>query len=199
MGPSKLNSSLPSAAWVSIGSGNGLSPVRRRAITWNNAGLLSIELLGTNFSEFRIRILSFSFKKMHLKLSSAKVAAILIRGRWVNISARCRQAAEPVYMRITGSWMCIQEFCRQLKMYTCALQGVGYICMSFEGSCRCTQTLHATVHIHEFAGNWMCINEHYMQLKVYAWALKAATGAYISFACKWMCLHEFACSWMCIH
>ena len=196
MGPSKLNSSLPSAAWVSIGSGNGLSLVRRQAITWNNAGLLSIELLGTNFSEFRIRILSFSFKKMHLKLSSAKVAAILIRGRWVNISARCRQAAEPVYMRITGSWMCIQEFCRQLKMYTCALQGVGYISRQLQVH---TNFACNWMCIHEFVGNWMCINEHYMQLKVYAWALKAATGAYISFACKWMCLHEFACSWMCIH
>ena len=41
-------------------------------------------LLGSNFSENRIGILSFSFKKMHLKLSSAKVAAILSRGRWVN-------------------------------------------------------------------------------------------------------------------
>ena len=29
---------------VSIGSDNGLSPVRRQAITWTNAGLLSIGL-----------------------------------------------------------------------------------------------------------------------------------------------------------
>ena len=41
---------------------------------------MSIELLGTNFSENWIRILPFSFKKMHLKLSSAKVTAILSRG-----------------------------------------------------------------------------------------------------------------------
>ena len=34
-----------------IGSGNGLPPVRRQAITWTNAGLLSIGLLGTK-SEF---------------------------------------------------------------------------------------------------------------------------------------------------
>ena len=69
-----FNSSPPSAAyntsvnWVSIDSGNGLSPLRCQAITWTNAGLLSIGLLGTNFSEIRIRILSFSYKKMHLKL-----------------------------------------------------------------------------------------------------------------------------------
>ena len=69
--------------WVIISSGNGLSPLRRQAITWANAGLLSIGLLGTNFNEIRIGILSFSFKKMHLKLSSANIAAILSRGRWV--------------------------------------------------------------------------------------------------------------------
>ena len=45
--------------------------------------MLSIGLLGTNFSETQIRILSFSFKKMHLKLSSVKMAAILSKGRWV--------------------------------------------------------------------------------------------------------------------
>ena len=69
--------------WVSIGSDNGMSPVRRQAITWTNADLLSIGLLGTYFSEIWIGILSFSFKKMQLKMSSAKIAAILSTGRWV--------------------------------------------------------------------------------------------------------------------
>ena len=55
-----------------IGSDNGLSPGRRQAIIWNNAGILSIGLLGTNFSEILIEILTFSLKKMHLKVSSAK-------------------------------------------------------------------------------------------------------------------------------
>ena len=40
-----------SVNWVSICSGNGLSPARRQAITWINAGLLSFEPLGINFSE----------------------------------------------------------------------------------------------------------------------------------------------------
>ena len=60
------------------------TPVRRQAITWTYAGLLSIGLLGTNFSEIWIWILSFSFKKMHSKLSSVKMSAILSRGRWDN-------------------------------------------------------------------------------------------------------------------
>ena len=55
-----------------IGSDNGLSPGRRQAITWTNAGILLIWPLGTNFSEMLIEIHTFSFKKMHLKMSSAK-------------------------------------------------------------------------------------------------------------------------------
>ena len=49
-----------------IGSDNGLSPDRRQAIIWTNAGILLIGPLGTNFSEILIEILKFSFKKMRL-------------------------------------------------------------------------------------------------------------------------------------
>ena len=55
-----------------IGSDNGLSPGRRQAIIWTNAGILLIGPLGTNFSEILIGIQTFSFKKMHLKMSSVK-------------------------------------------------------------------------------------------------------------------------------
>ena len=55
-----------------IGSDNGLSPGRRPAIIWTNAGILLIGPLGTNFSEILIEIYTFSFKKMRLKGSSAK-------------------------------------------------------------------------------------------------------------------------------
>ena len=54
-----------------IGSDNGLSPDQRQAIIWTNAGLLLIGPLGRNFSEILIQILTFSFKKMRLKVSSA--------------------------------------------------------------------------------------------------------------------------------
>ena len=67
-----------------ICSGNGLSSVRRQAITWTNAVWLSIGLMGTNFSQIGIEILSFSFKNMYLKTSSVNMAAILFRERWVN-------------------------------------------------------------------------------------------------------------------
>ena len=55
-----------------IGSDNGLSPGRRQAIIWTNAGILLIWLLGTNFSEILIEIHILPFKKMHLKMSSGK-------------------------------------------------------------------------------------------------------------------------------
>ena len=55
-----------------IGSDNGLSPSRRQAIIWTNDGILLIRTLGTNFSEILSEIHTLSFKKMHLKISSAK-------------------------------------------------------------------------------------------------------------------------------
>ena len=55
---------------IIIGSDNGLSPRRRQAIIWTNAKMLVIGPLGINFSEFLIN--TFPFKKMHVKLSSAK-------------------------------------------------------------------------------------------------------------------------------
>ena len=55
-----------------IGSGYGLSPGRRQAIICTNAGILLIWTLGANFSEILSEINTFSFRKMHLKLSSGK-------------------------------------------------------------------------------------------------------------------------------
>ena len=54
------------------GLDNGLSPGRRQAIIWTNAGILLFRPLETKFSEILIEIRTFSFKKMHLKMSSAK-------------------------------------------------------------------------------------------------------------------------------
>ena len=55
-----------------IGWDNGLSPIRRQAIIYSNAGLLLIGHLGTNISEILIKIQNVSFMKMHLKISPAK-------------------------------------------------------------------------------------------------------------------------------
>ena len=55
-----------------IGSDNGLSPDRCQAFIWNNAGILLIGPLVTNFSEILIEIYTLSFKRMHMKMSSGK-------------------------------------------------------------------------------------------------------------------------------
>ena len=57
---------------TTIGSDNGLSPGWHQTIIWTNCGILLIGTLGTNFSEILIEIQTFSFKKMRLKVSSAK-------------------------------------------------------------------------------------------------------------------------------
>ena len=77
----KLNGSQPLTHWgrvthicvgklTILGSDNGLSPGRRQAIIWTNAGMLLIEPSWTNFSEILFRIQTFSFKKMRLKMSA---------------------------------------------------------------------------------------------------------------------------------
>ena len=55
-----------------IGSDNGLSPDRRQAIIYTNAGILLIGTLGTNFNDVLIEIHTFSSKNIHFKMSSGK-------------------------------------------------------------------------------------------------------------------------------
>ena len=66
-----------------IGSDNGLSPGRRPAIIWTNAGILLIGPLGTNFSKILVKVQNFLLIKTHVKISSAKWWPFLSRGRWV--------------------------------------------------------------------------------------------------------------------
>ena len=70
-----------------IGSDNGLSPDRRQAIIWTNAGILLIGSLGTNFSEILMEIHTFSIKKIYLKMSSGKwrpfcLGLKVLRAQW---------------------------------------------------------------------------------------------------------------------
>ena len=71
-----------------ISSDNGLSPERRQAIIWSNAGILLIGPLGTNFSEIFIEIQTFPLKKIRLKMSSAKCCSFRL-GLNVLIFDRC--------------------------------------------------------------------------------------------------------------
>ena len=55
---------------TNIGPDKGLSSGRRQAIIWTNAGIFLIVPWGINFSEIVLGIQTFSFKKMHLKMSA---------------------------------------------------------------------------------------------------------------------------------
>ena len=65
-----------------IGSNKGLLPGRHQAIIGTNAGILLIGPLRTNFSEILTQIHTFSFKKIHLNLSSAKWQPLCL---WLNV------------------------------------------------------------------------------------------------------------------
>ena len=58
--------------WIGIGSDNGLSPIRRQAIIWTNAGMLLMGPLDTHFSEILIQMNRSSFKERHRKMLSWK-------------------------------------------------------------------------------------------------------------------------------
>ena len=99
-----------------IRSDNGLSPGRRQAIIWTNAGILLIGPLGTNFSEILTRIQTFSFKKMHLKMSSAKcyqfclglnvltILFIVSPCRWLSYPSSVRAAVWASVWRVQWMW-----------------------------------------------------------------------------------------------
>ena len=62
-----------------INTDNGLSPGRRQTNIWTNTEKLLIRTPGTNFSEILSEIHIFSFKKMHLKMSSARWRPFCLR------------------------------------------------------------------------------------------------------------------------
>ena len=93
--------------WVSnltiIGSDNGLSPGRRQAIIWPNAWILLIRTLGTNFSEILSKIHTFSFKKMHFKMSSAKWRQVCLGLNVLSVSC-------VIYVTVNSMWLCVFQF-----------------------------------------------------------------------------------------
>ena len=70
---------------TSIGSDNVLSPGRRQAIIWTNAGILLIGPSGANFNEILIEIHVFLFKRMHLNISSRKWRPVCLGVNVLNV------------------------------------------------------------------------------------------------------------------
>ena len=98
---------------LNIGSDNG------QAFFWTNAGILLIRTLGTNFSEILSEIHIFSFRKLHLKMSSGKwwlfclslnVLRLLLHLPGEQLSFDCNKRAkyswlcQKMYHRVVNCW-----------------------------------------------------------------------------------------------
>ena len=109
---------------VNFGLGNGLSSIRRQAITWTNVDLLSIRPQETHFNEILFNIDKISFKKMYLKMPSAQISVILLRLRCVKYLA-CFHTHEnlPRDIRAPGSQPEIPHSCPR-RRNTCKHDGI---------------------------------------------------------------------------
>ena len=67
-----------------IGSDNGLSPGRRRAIIWTNAGTWLIWPLGTNFNEILYEILNIFIQENAFEDAVSEMASVLSRPQCVD-------------------------------------------------------------------------------------------------------------------
>ena len=94
-----------------IGSDNDLSPGRRQAIIWTNAGILLIGPLGTNFSEILFEIYTFSLMKMHLKMSSGKW-----RPSCLGLNVLNKFSYEVASALLIATWIKCPPVCRNFKM-----------------------------------------------------------------------------------
>ena len=89
-----------------IGSDNGLMPGRRQAIIRTNAGIFLIQTLGTNLSEILWEIHSFSFSKMHLKMSSAtwRLFGLGLNELMIQVLQDSKGSPQSFWMKPSGEW-----------------------------------------------------------------------------------------------
>ena len=99
------------------GLDNGLAPGRHQAITWTNAGILLIGPLGTKLNEILIKIHTFSFKKMHLKMSSGKCWPFCFGLNVLTCIGNTLVAWCPVDIKpMISATMVFTEFCRNISV-----------------------------------------------------------------------------------
>ena len=99
---------------TSIASDNGLSPGRRQTIILTNAGILLFGSLERNFSAISIQILTFSFKIISLKVSSAKLRPFC-RGRNAIIRHNKSRCLKELYMIRKSRKRCIIQILKWIN------------------------------------------------------------------------------------
>ena len=146
-----------------IGSDNGLSPDRRQAIIWTNAGILLIGPMGTNVSETLIEIHTFSFKKMHLKMSSGKWRPFCLGLNVLTLNMR-----GPSYLGLTRSiswllmpWLLTSPGHQQPWYWLCKIcKSWSYLRKDFKGG-----LFDNMYHLwHRFSEQINLANVHYPQI-----------------------------------
>ena len=91
---------------IIIVSDDDLSPGWCQAIIWTNAGILLIGPLGIDFGEILIETNTFSFTKMHLKMSSAKWHLFRLGLNELRQKSDIRQQGVMTLQRITIQLSC---------------------------------------------------------------------------------------------
>ena len=108
-----------------IGSGHGFSAGWCQAIIWTNAGILVIGPLGTHFSEPLIKIYTFSFKKMHLKMPSGKWWLFCLGLNMLIVGGTLQHLFDSVINQ-NSSWGNSGSHHFQLNALVVVPQGMGY-------------------------------------------------------------------------
>ena len=158
------------------GSVNGLLPSRRQAIIWTNAGILLTGPLGTNFNETSSEIHTFSFKKIHLKLSPGKWRTCCLGLNVLNLCSSVRsmyrrQIAYQVLITIWKAGTTRVDY-PQLKMFV------------WQSGCRRWQVytiMHGWVRWPTYPGNTskgskVALWEFMLRIDAYDYNLQVVTG-----------------------
>ena len=136
---------------TSIASDNGLSPGRRQAVIWNNAGILLIRPLRTNFSEILIEIQTFSLKKILLKMSSAKCTPFCLGLNVLNCLSYPNRSWVWSPTGLQMAWYCQTTSSNKPHSLTCVLK-MFKVTVNFEW-CLCDQILFES---------YQGLNSHFM-------------------------------------
>ena len=151
-----------------ITSDNGLSPGRRQAIIWTNAGILLIGPWGTNFSEILIGIQTFSFKKMNLKMSSAKWRLFSIGLNELNKKVCCRYDLFVLQMSDLepSSQMIFDRESNSMEnlFYCNSIEGYTIITHFYTWNDTTVVVARAKFHRHHFIRTWMTVEWNFLRI-----------------------------------
>ena len=123
---------------ISIGSDNGLSPEWRQANIWTNTGILFIRPIGTNFNEISIEIHRFSFKKIHLKMSS---------GKWSPFCLDSNELDTQITYPVCFKNMNLSPWPECMQIYTCVCVTMSVYAVVVWRSLMEEQCLHWTIFL----------------------------------------------------